>query len=117
MTQSQTAYLLLAALVFVFGLYGVLTRRNVIMALLSVELMLQGVMLNALALSRVEPAAFVTGQTLVLFILAVAAAEVAVGVAIVLALVRQRDVTDVTQLDRLGAEGIGSREESVGEQR
>ncbi|MBU6145416.1 MAG: NADH-quinone oxidoreductase subunit NuoK [Paenibacillaceae bacterium] len=104
MTQTMTAYVLLAALLFVLGLYGVLTRREPIVVLLCVEVMLQAVALNVLAFAKYGGFEDVTGHVFVLFILAVSAAEVAVGVAVFLALVRQRGVDDVVKLDTLHAE-------------
>jgi NADH-quinone oxidoreductase subunit K len=104
MTQTMTAYVLLAALLFVLGLYGVLTRREPIVVLLCVEVMLQAVVLNVLAFAKYGGFADVTGHVFVLFVLAVSAAEVAVGVAVFLALVRERGVDDVVTLDTLRAE-------------
>ena len=95
-------YLGLAAILFVIGLYGVLTRRNAIGVLMSVELMFNATNINFVAFSHYfKGAAFVSGQVFPLFIIALAAAEVAVGLAIVLSLYRSRssvNLDDATQL-------------------
>ncbi len=84
---------LLSALLFALGLLGVFLRRNVITVLMSVELMLNAVNLAFLAFSRAWGT--LDGQVLVFFVLTVAAAEAAVGLAIVIALHRHRDTLDV----------------------
>jgi NADH-quinone oxidoreductase subunit K len=86
-------YLLLSAFVFSIGLYGVLTRSNAIAILICVELMLNAGNLNLVAFS----AGFgdVAGQTFALFVLAVAAAEVAVGLGILILVYREYGAVDV----------------------
>ena len=85
-------FLILAAVLFCIGVYGVLARRNGVLVLMSVELMLNGANLALVALSRdlapVDVTAAESGQALVLFSMAVAAAEVAVGLSILIALFR-----------------------------
>jgi len=87
-------YLLLATAVFCIGVLGILTRRNALMFLISVELMLNGANVNLVAFSQYH--GNLTGQTFGLFTLALAAAEVAVGIGIVLVLFRNFDDVDVT---------------------
>jgi NADH-quinone oxidoreductase subunit K len=87
-------YVLLAAAVFCIGLFGILTRRNALLFLMSVELMLNAANINLVAFSLVW--GNVTGQTLGLFVQALAAAEVAVGIGIILVLYRNFDDIDVT---------------------
>lgn len=87
-------YVLLGAAVFCIGAFGILTRRNALMFLISVELMLNGANVNLVAFSQYH--GNLTGQTFGLFTLALAAAEVAVGIGIVLVLFRNFDDVDVT---------------------
>ncbi|WP_458185446.1 NADH-quinone oxidoreductase subunit NuoK [Haladaptatus sp. NG-WS-4] len=88
-------YLLLSAAVFCTGLFGILTRRNALMFLISVELMLNAANINFVAFSHYH--GNLTGQTFSLFTLALAAAEVAVGIGIILVLYRNFKDVDVTQ--------------------
>ncbi|MER5372406.1 NADH-quinone oxidoreductase subunit NuoK [Streptomyces sp. NPDC002553] len=98
----------LAVLLFCTGLYGVLARRNAILVLMSVELMLNAVNLNLVAfdvwLSRTAEETLHSGQALTLFTIAVAAAEIGIGLAIVLAVHRNRGTADIDKL-RDTAEG------------
>ncbi|WP_058828171.1 NADH-quinone oxidoreductase subunit NuoK [Haloferax sp. Q22] len=87
-------YLLLSAAVFCIGIFGLLTRRNALLFLMSVELMLNAANINLVAFSYYW--GNVTGQTFTLFTLALAAAEVAVGIGIILVLYRNFDGVDVT---------------------
>jgi NADH-quinone oxidoreductase subunit K len=87
-------YLLLAAAVFCIGVFGVLTRSNALMFLMSVELMLNAANINFVAFSLQW--GNITGQTFSLFTMAVAAAEVAVGIGIILVLYRNFKDTDVS---------------------
>jgi NADH-quinone oxidoreductase subunit K len=92
--------LLLAALLFATGVFGVLARRNVLIVLMSVELMLNGVNVAFVAFSRFFPhgSHAPAGQVFVLLTMAVAAAEAAVGLALVLAWFRHRKTTDTDQM-------------------
>ena len=90
-------FLLLGALLFVVGVYGVLARRNAVMVLMSIELMLNAVNLNFVAFGLQHD--MVSGQVFALFIIAVAAAEVGVGLAIVLLLYRNRRSIAVDEFD------------------
>jgi len=92
-------FLLLAAVLFCIGVYGVLTRRNGVMVLMSIELILNAVNINLVAFGTYLASA--TGQAFALFVIAVAAAEVGVGLAIVLMLYRNRRSIDVSAVDQL----------------
>lgn len=87
-------YLVLAAAVFCIGLFGVLTRRRALFFLMSVELMLNAANINFVAFS--EFYGNLTGQVFALFVIALAAAEVAIGIGIILVLYRNFGDTDVT---------------------
>ena len=87
-------YLLLSAALFCIGLFGILTRRNALLFLMSVELMLNAANINLVAFSNVW--GNVTGQTFGLFTMALAAAEVAIGIGIILVLYRNFQDIDVT---------------------
>lgn len=93
------AYLVLAAAVFATGLFGVVTRRNAVGILLGVELMLNAVNINFVAFARYH--AEVTGLVFALFTIAITVAEVAVGLAIVIAIFRVRQTVDADHLDLL----------------
>ncbi|MFF2844863.1 NADH-quinone oxidoreductase subunit NuoK [Streptomyces sp. NPDC058001] len=92
----------LSVLLFCTGLYGVLARRNAILVLMSVELMLNAVNLNLVAfdvwLSKAARDTLHSGQALTLFTIAIAAAEIGIGLAIVLAVYRNRGTSDVDKL-------------------
>jgi len=88
-------YLLLSALVFCVGLFGILTRRNALVFLMSVELMLNAGNINLVAFAHYW--GNLTGQVFALFTLALAAAEVAVGIGIILVLYRNFRDVDVTE--------------------
>jgi len=92
--------LLLSALLFATGVYGVVARRNVLIMLMSVELMLNGVNVAFVALARYYPrgSEAPAGHVFVLLTMAVAAAEAAVGLAIVLAWFRHRKTTDTDEM-------------------
>lgn len=92
-----TWYLLLAALLFAIGTVGALTRRNGITIFLSIELMLNAVNLTLVAYSRLLDDR--TGQLVVFFVLAVAAAEAAVGLALFIAVYRQRRTIDLNRIN------------------
>jgi NADH-quinone oxidoreductase subunit K len=91
----------LAALLFCVGLYGVLARRNAVLVLMSVELMLAAVTLNLVAFDVWLRDALHSGQVFTLFLIAVAAAEIGIGLAIVLLVYRTRGVSAVDQLREL----------------
>ena len=92
-------FLVLAAALFCIGVYGVLARRNGVLVLMSIELMLNAVNINLVAFSAFRTN--VTGQVFSLFIITIAAAEVGVGLAIVLLIYRNSRSVDLDQADQL----------------
>ena len=92
-------YLLLGALLFCIGLYGVLTRRNAVAVLMSLELLFNSVNINMVAFARYIPE--ITGTVFSLFIIAVAAAEATVGVALVLSVYRNYQQIDLERVAEL----------------
>ncbi len=99
MTIPLPFYLLLSATLFVIGVAGVITRRNAIVIFMCIELMLNAVNLTLVAFSTFL--GDTTGQTFVLFVMAVAAAEAAVGLAIVIALYRNKQTVDIDNINIL----------------
>ena len=94
-------YLVLAAALFCVGIYGVLSQRNAIAILMGVELMLNAVNINLVAFWRYTEPAAATGQAFALFVYAVAAAEAAVGLALIIALWRTRNTVVLEEIDLL----------------
>jgi NADH-quinone oxidoreductase subunit K len=92
-------YLVLSAILFTLGAVGVLIRRNVLVMFMSVEMMLNAVNLTLITYSR--SLGTVDGQVFVLLVMAVAAAEVAVGLAIVISVYRHKETTDVDEMNLL----------------
>lgn len=101
MSISLTWYLLVAAGLFCIGLYGVLSRRNAIGILMGVELMLNAVNINLVAFWRYLTPDNFAGQVFAIFVFTVAAAEVAVGLALVIAIYRNRDTVVVENINLL----------------
>ncbi len=97
MTLGPGWYLTLSALLFCIGVAGVLTRRNVLIIFMSIELMLNAVNLCFVTFGRYLPDA--NGQVFVFFIMAVAAAEVAVGLAIIVTIFRHKEIVDIDQVN------------------
>ena len=96
---ETTHYLVLSAVVFTIGVVGVLTRRNIIIILMSIELMFNSVNLNLVAFSdRLQN---LTGQVFAVFVITVAAAEAAVGLGIVIALFRNKETVNVDEIDMM----------------
>jgi len=94
---DATHYLILSTIVFSIGVIGVLTRRNVIIILMSIELMLNSVNLNLVAFSdRLQD---LSGHVFAVFVIAVAAAEAAVGLGIVISLFRNKETVNVDEID------------------
>lgn len=91
-------FLVLGTLLFGLGLWGALTRTNAIRILMCIELMLNAVNLNLVALNRYLDPGSVQGQIFGLFIIAIAAAEAAVGIGIVLMVVRRRGEVDINRI-------------------
>jgi NAD(P)H-quinone oxidoreductase subunit 4L len=94
-------FLLLAAALFCIGVYGLVTSRNAVRVLMSIELMLNAVNLNLMAFSNYLDPQDIKGQIFTIFVIAIAAAEAAVGLAIVLAIYRNRDTVDMEQFNLL----------------
>jgi len=92
-------YLILAAVLFSIGLYGALAKRNAIVILMSIELMLNGVNIALVAFSRYIVPLMLTGQVFTIFVMVVAAAEVAVGLAIIISIYRHRETIDATKIN------------------
>jgi len=90
-------YLVLSAILFTIGVLGVLTRRNAIVVFMSIEIMLNAVNLTFVALSNHLRS--LDGQIFVFFVMTVAAAEVAVGLALVVAIFRQRETVNVDEIN------------------
>lgn len=88
-------FLALGAILFAIGLYGALTRRNLIIVLISLEMMLNAANVNLVAFSHFAQKPDISGQVYALFSIAIGAAEVAVGLAILLAFFRHRNSADV----------------------
>ncbi|GAB6877481.1 NADH-quinone oxidoreductase subunit NuoK [Thermaerobacter litoralis] len=91
-------YLVVGTLLFGLGLWGALTRTNAIRILMCIELMLNAVNLNLVALNRYLDPGSVEGQIFGLFIIAIAAAEAAIGIGIVLMVVRRRGEVDINKI-------------------
>ena len=89
-------YLVLSAALFAIGLIGVLVRRNLIVVFMSIELMLNAVNINLVAFSREWQQ--VVGQVFALFVIAVAAAEAAVGLGIILAFYRNKETVNIDEI-------------------
>ena len=89
-------FLVLSALLFAIGVYGVLARQNAVLILLSIELMLNAANINLLAFSAMLQQA--VGHVFALFVIAVAAAEVGIGLAIVILIFRNRSTVDVDEM-------------------
>jgi|TARA_X000000368_G_scaffold113242_1_gene88295 NADH-quinone oxidoreductase subunit K len=99
MTVGLNAFILLAGLLFAIGMFGVVLRKNTLVIYMSLELMLNGVILALVAFSRYNGT--MDGNLFVFFIITVAAAEVALGLAIIVALFRLRQSVMVDQLTSL----------------
>ena len=99
MTVGLNAFILVAGLLFAIGMFGVILRKNTLVIYMSLELMLNGVILALVAFSRYNGT--MDGNLFVFFIIIVAAAEVALGLAIIVALFRLRQSVMVDQLTSL----------------
>ena len=96
---TATHFLLLSAALFIIGMMGVLTRRNVIVIFMSVELMINGVIVALIGFAWEQNS--MIGQSFALFVIAVAAAESIVGLGIIMALQRRIDTIDVADVRQL----------------
>lgn len=93
--------LILAAALFCIGIYGLITSRNAVRVLMSIELLLNAVNINLMGFSNFLDPVEIKGQVFSVFVITVAAAEAAVGLAIVLAIYRNRETTDMEQFNLL----------------
>jgi NADH-quinone oxidoreductase subunit K len=96
-----SAYLVLALILFCIGLYGALTKRNTVIVLICIELMLNAVNINLVAFSKYGVNPSITGQVFSLFTITIAAAEAAVGLAILMALYRNRKTVNIDEIDSM----------------
>ncbi|MDR6121006.1 NADH-quinone oxidoreductase subunit NuoK [Neobacillus drentensis] len=96
-----SAFLALALILFCIGLYGALTKRNTVIVLISIELMLNAVNINLVTFSKYGLAPSITGQIFALFAISVAAAEAAVGLAILIALYRSKKTVNIDEMDTM----------------
>jgi NAD(P)H-quinone oxidoreductase subunit 4L len=94
-------FLVLAAALFCIGIYGLVTSRNAIRVLMSIELLLNSVNLNLMAFSNYLDSQDIKGQVFAVFVISIAAAEAAVGLAIVLTIYRNRNTVDMEQFNLL----------------
>ena len=101
MSVGLEHYLVLSAILFAIGLYGALVKRNTIAILLCIEIMLNAVNIALIAFSRYIAPQMLTGHVFVIFIMAVAAAEAAVGLAIIMAIYRRKGTVDPTEIDSM----------------
>ena len=99
MSVGLEHYIVLSAVLFAIGLYGALAKRNAIAIMLSIEIMLNAVNIAMVAFSRYITPLMLTGQVFAIFIMVVAAAEAAVGLAIIMAIYRGRNTIDPTEID------------------
>ncbi|PIE64450.1 MAG: NADH-quinone oxidoreductase subunit NuoK [Desulfobacterales bacterium] len=99
--QDLTCYLVIGALLFSFGIYGLLTRKTLIGMLIAAELMLCGISINFMAFNRFLVPDPATGQIFTLFIMAIAAAEAAIGLSITIAVYRHYKTIDADELIHL----------------
>ena len=97
--MSLVQFLVLGSALFAIGLFGVITRRNAVLVLASVEIMLAAVNVNLVAIDAYLVDPEYTGQIFSLFIIALAAAEVGIGIAIVLMIFRNRHSANIDELD------------------
>jgi NADH:ubiquinone oxidoreductase subunit K len=101
MSLGLEHYLILSAILFSIGLYGALAKRNAVAVLMCIEIMLNAVNIAMVAFSRylVPDVVVLTGQVFAIFIMTVAAAEAAVGLAIIITIYRNRRTVDIEQAD------------------
>ncbi len=94
-------YLVFAAALFCIGLFGVLSRKNAVAILMGVELMLNAVNVNLVAFWRYRTPDYIAGQVFAIIVFAVAAAEVAVGLALIISIYRRRNTVVADEIDLL----------------
>lgn len=96
-----SVYLTLALILFCIGLYGALSKRNTVIVLISIELMLNAVNVNLVAFSKFGVVPSIDGQIFALFAMAVAAAEAALGLAILIALYHNKKTVNIDEMDTM----------------
>lgn len=101
MTVGPSAFMALAAVVFSVGLFGALSKKSAVMVLMCLELMTNAVNLNLVAISRFVTPESLAGQFTAAFIMVVAAAEIGLGLALVLALYRRTRTIELDRIDEL----------------
>jgi NADH-quinone oxidoreductase subunit K len=94
-------YLIVAAILFCIGLYGALARRNAIGVLMGIELMLNAVNVNLVAFWRYVTPQMLTGQVFAIFVITVAAAEAAIGLALIISIFRNRQTVVVEDVEMM----------------
>lgn len=94
-------YLILSAVLFAIGAYGVLTKRNAVRVLMAIEIMMNAAIINLVAFSVYMPFGNITGQVFALFAIAIAAAEAVIGLAIFILIFRVHKTIDLNELRRL----------------
>jgi len=94
---TPTHYMILSAALFIVGVIGVMVRRNIIIIFMSIELILNAVNINLVAFS--DQLRHVTGQVFAIFVIAVAAAEAAVGLGIILAFYRNKETVNIDEMN------------------
>jgi len=94
-------FLVMSAVLFGIGMYGVLTRRHLVHTLLSIELILNAVLINLIAFSAFTTPEKMTGQMFAVFVIVVAACEVGVGLAIILSVYRKKKTVDINNINIL----------------
>ena len=99
MSVGLEHYLILSVVLFSIGLYGVLVKRNAVVILMCIEIMLNAVNISLVAFSRYVVPLMLTGQIFAIFVIAVAAAEAAVGIAIIITIYRNRESINVDKFD------------------
>ena len=91
-------FLVLSAIMFCIGLWGALSKRNIVAILMCIEIMFNGVNIAFIAFSRYNSPTLLTGHVFAIFVIAIAAAEVALGLAIVIAVFRSRQTVEVGEI-------------------
>ena len=94
-------FLVISGVLFCIGIFGVLSRRHLVQILMSVELILNAVLINLIAFSSFSSTADITGQMFAVFVIVVAAAEVGVGLAIILSIYRKKKSVDIDNINIL----------------
>jgi NADH:ubiquinone oxidoreductase subunit K len=99
MSVGLEHYLILSVVLFSIGLYGVIVKRNAVVILMCIEIMLNAVNISLVAFSRFVVPLMLTGQIFAIFVIAVAAAEATVGIAIIITIYRNRESINVDNFD------------------